>query len=241
MPGPSLRERHLQPEIMDGEGLDPAAHRQALDAIARINFVSGSASLLWPAIRDLCRERRKAGNPRAVRALDIATGGGDIPSQLWRRARRKKLHLEVAGCDVSPVAIEHAKQTAARLRADVSFFRLDVLTEPIPTGYDVITCSLFLHHLHEEQAVRVLGKMREAAGTLALVNDLARGRLSWWAAWVGTRILTRSPMVHIDGVVSVEGAFTPDEALALARRAGWAGAIVTRKFPFRYVLTWSRP
>lgn len=241
MPGPSLRERHLQPEIMDRAGLDPAAHRQALDAIARINRVSASAGLLWPAIRDLCRERRKAGNPRAVRVLDIATGGGDVPSRLWRRARRKKLNLEVAGCDFSPVAIDHAKQTAARLGADVSFFRLDVLTEPIPTGYDVITCSLFLHHLDEEQAVRVLGKMREAAGALTLVNDLARGRLSWWAAWVGTRILTRSPMVHFDGVVSVEGAFTPDEALALAHRAGWEGATVTRKFPFRYVLTWSRP
>ncbi len=115
-----------------------------------------------------------------------------------------------------------------------------MLAEPIPAGYDVITSSLFLHHLNEEQALVVLRKMREAAGTLALVNDLARGQLGWLAAFFGSRILTRSPMVHVDALVSVEGAFTPDEALTVARKAGWEGATVRRKFPFRFLLEWSR-
>jgi len=241
MPASSLRQRHLQAEIMDRPGLDPGEHRQALDAIARINLVSASSGILWPPIRNLCRERRRTGDTRPVRVLDIATGGGDVPSRLWRRARRKGLSVEVAGCDVSPLAIEHARQTAARLKADVSFFQLDVLNEPIPAGYDVITSSLFLHHLTEEQAVVVLAKMREAAGTLALVNDLERSWLGWLAARVGTRILTRSAMVHFDGVVSVEGAFTADEALTLARKAGWDVTVVKRKFPFRFLLSWRRP
>lgn len=241
MPASSLRERHLQPELMDRPDVDPAEHHRALHAIARINLVSASSLILWPRIRDLCRERQRAGDVRPVRVLDVATGGGDVPCRLRRRARRRGLSLEVAGCDFSPVAIDHARQTAVRMKADVSFFPLDLLGEPIPTGYDVITCSLFLHHLDEVQAVTVLGKIREAAGSLALVNDLERSRLGWWAARIGTRLLTRSPMVHFDGVVSVEGAFTPDEALALARRAGWDGATVRRKFPFRYLLSWRRP
>jgi 2-polyprenyl-3-methyl-5-hydroxy-6-metoxy-1,4-benzoquinol methylase len=241
MPTSSLRERRLQAEIMDRPGLDPGEHHQALDGIARINLVSSSSLILWPPIRDLCRARRRSGDDRPVRVLDIATGGGDVPARLWRRAKRKGLAVEMAGCDVSPLAVEHARQTAARLKADVSFFPLDVLTEPIPTGYDVVACSLFLHHLTEDQAVIVLQKMREAAGTLALVNDLARGRLGWWAALIGTRLLTRSAMVHFDGVVSVEGAFTPEEALAVARKAGWDGVVVERKFPFRFLLSWRRP
>ena len=48
-------------------------------------------------------------------------------------------------------------------------------------------------------------------------------------------------MVHFDGVVSVEGAFTPEEALAVAHQAGWDGATVRRQFPFRYLLSWRRP
>jgi 2-polyprenyl-3-methyl-5-hydroxy-6-metoxy-1,4-benzoquinol methylase len=241
MPAPSLRERHLTPEIMDREGLDPADHHHALDGIARINLVSSSASILWPPIRDLCWQRRKTGDPRPVRVLDIASGGGDVACRLWKRANRKGLPVELTAADISPLAIEHATATAARLGANVSFFELNVLSDPIPDGYDVITCSLFLHHLTEDQAVTVLRKMREAAGSLVLVNDLARGWLGWLAARIGTRLLTRSKMVHFDGVVSVEGAFTPDEALALAQKAGWEGAMVERKFPFRYLLLWRRP
>ena len=188
----------------------------------------------------MARQRQEAGDARPVRVLDVATGGGDVPCRLWRTAKRKGFRIEAAGCDFSALAVEHARQTAARLGADVSFFELNILADPIPTGYDVVMCSLFLHHLEEDLAVTVLGKMREAAGSLALVNDLARSPVGWWAAYLGTRLLTRSKMVHFDGVVSVEGAFTPEEALAVARKAGWDGATVDRKFPFRYLLTWRR-
>jgi 2-polyprenyl-3-methyl-5-hydroxy-6-metoxy-1,4-benzoquinol methylase len=237
----SLRQRNLQPEIMDGPGLDAEAHHQALHGIARVNWISSSAGILWRPIRDLCRERQKAGDTRPVRILDVATGGGDVPVGVWHRGQRHRFRLEVAGCDFSPLAIEHAKHTAQRAGADISFFQLDVLTEPIPTGYDVITCSLFLHHLNEEQALQVLGKMREAAGALILVNDLARGWRGWLAAYFGSRILTRSHVVHVDAPLSVEGAFTPEEALAIAQKAGWNGATVRQRFPFRFLLSWRRP
>jgi 2-polyprenyl-3-methyl-5-hydroxy-6-metoxy-1,4-benzoquinol methylase len=236
----SLRQRNLQPEIMDGPGLDADAHHHALNGIARVNWISSSAGILWPSIRELCHERRQAGDTRAVRLLDIATGGGDVPVGVWRRGKRSGFPLEVSGCDFSPLAIEHAKQTAQRAGAEILFFQLDLLNEPIPTGYDVITCSLFLHHLDQEKAELVLRKMREAAGSLALVNDLSRGWLGWLAAYLGSRILTRSHVVHVDAPLSVEGAFTRDEALAIAHKAGWDGANVARKFPFRFLLSWRR-
>lgn len=237
---PNLRHRHLQPEIMDEPGLDAAKHHQALDDLARVNWISNSAQILWPPIRDLCHERRQAGDTRPLRVLDIATGGGDVPAHLWLRARRKGVPLEVAGCDFSPLAVEHARQTAARLKADVSVFALNVLEQPIPTGYDVVCCSLFLHHLNDEQAITVLEKMRGAAGSLVLVNDLARNWGGYWAAYIGTRLLSRSPIVHFDGPVSVEGAYTQSEALALARKAGLNGVTISRRFPFRYLMSWRR-
>ena len=232
----SLRHRDLQPEVMDQPGLDDGQHHQALNALARINWISASGLILWPSIRTLFRELN-----RPVRLLDVATGGGDVPVRLWLRARRRQIPLEVAGCDFSSTAIEHARRYAASRGAAVEFFQRDALAERLPDGYDVITCSLFLHHLNEEQALTLLRHMREAAGSLALVNDLARGRAGWLAAVVGSHILTRSPVVHVDAKLSVEGAFTPEEALELARRAGWDGARVRRKFPFRYLLSWRRP
>jgi len=236
-----LKDRHRQPEVMDQPGLDPRGHHQALSALARVNWISATAGVLWPPIRDLCGERLKSMDPRPVRVLDVATGGGDVPIRLWHRARRARLPLEVAGCDVSPLAIDHARKQAARRRAHVTFFVLDVLKDSFPAGYDVITCSLFLHHLDEADAVAVLTKMRESAGILVLVSDLNRTRIGWLAVLVGSRVLTRSPVVHTDATLSVEGAFTLDEALALARQAGMEGARVRPRFPFRFLLTWRRP
>jgi len=149
--------------------------------------------------------------------------------------------VQFSGCDLSPTAVAHAAGAAAAAHADVSFFQHDAWRDPLPGRYDLVTCSLFLHHLNEDQALVLLRKMRDAAGSLALVNDLARGRIGWWAAYLGSRIITRSPVVHVDAPLSVEGAFTPNEALGLAHRAGWEGAQVRRKFPYRYLMSWRRP
>ena len=221
---------------MDQPGIDPIEHRRALRGLVRINRLSFSAGILWPSIRRLAREIA----PQPLRILDLACGAGDVAIALSKRASAVNLAVEIAGCDLSDVAIDFAQRRAADARADVSFRALDVLNDDLPSGFDVVVCSLFLHHLDEADAIRLLRKMGDAAGRLVLVNDLARSPIGYIAAWAGTRLLTRSPIVHFDGPLSVEGAFTPAEALALAEQAGLTGATVRRRWPFRYLLRWSR-
>jgi 2-polyprenyl-3-methyl-5-hydroxy-6-metoxy-1,4-benzoquinol methylase len=233
----SLRHRRRRPEIMDQPDLSPERHRRALHGLARINFWSGSARILWPGLRDLARQLA----PRPPRVLDLATGGGDVSLRLWKRARRAGVPLTLEGCDISPVAIDHARAAAAAAGADVRFFRHDALTGPPLSGYDAVTCSLFLHHLDDDEACALLRRMAETAGRLVLVNDLTRSLAGLVLAHVGTRLLTLSDVVHTDGPRSVEAAFTPKEALALAERAGLRGATVARRWPCRWLLTWSRP
>ena len=120
------------------------------------------------------------------------------------------------------------------------FFACNVLAEQRTAEYDAIITSLFLHHLDEEQAVELLRHMAAAARCLVLVNDLERGRLGYLLAWLGTRLLTRSRIVHVDGPRSVEGAFTKSEAQALAGRAGLEGATIGWRWPCRYLLSWER-
>jgi 2-polyprenyl-3-methyl-5-hydroxy-6-metoxy-1,4-benzoquinol methylase len=224
----SLAHRDRVPELMDEPGLDPAAHRAALRGLARINAVSRSAEILWPAIARL---------PRPIRVLDVATGGGDVPTRLLAKAARAGVPLQVDGCDISATALAHA---AERAGDSVRLFQHDVARDPLPTGYDVVTASLFLHHLPDDDAATVLRRMREAAGRLVLVNDLERGRAAWLLAWAGCRLLTRSPIVHFDGPASVRSAFTVAEVKQLADRSGLTGATVTRHWPYRFLLSWSR-
>ena len=86
MSASSLSERHLQAELMDQPGIEAGEHHRALRALARVNSICGSARILWPSIRDLCRERAKAGDLRPIRLLDIATGAGDVPVRIWRQS-----------------------------------------------------------------------------------------------------------------------------------------------------------
>ncbi|QJW99824.1 methyltransferase domain-containing protein [Frigoriglobus tundricola] len=229
-----LRVRQRVPELMDDPALDPAEHRRALVGLARLNRVSDSAGVLWPAIAGLARELK-----RPIRVLDVATGSGDVPRKLLARATRAPAParaLEVAACDVSPTAI----QEAVREPSGVRFFVHDALHDRLPTGFDIVTCSLFLHHLSEDEAIGLLANMENAAGRMILVNDLARSRFNYCAVWLACRLLTRSRVVRFDGPASVRSAFTPQEALAVASRAGLAGATVRSQFPSRFLLAWRR-
>jgi 2-polyprenyl-3-methyl-5-hydroxy-6-metoxy-1,4-benzoquinol methylase len=232
-----LTRRCRRAELMDQPDIRPSHHLQALRGLARINFWSGSARILWPAIRELAEAARRDGLP-PLRHLDIACGGGDVPIRLWRRARRAGLNLEVAGCDISPRAVTFAQYQAERSRSPARFFVGNALEGPLLSGYDILTCSLFLHHLAEDEAVTLLRRMAQMAKRLVLVNDLARGLVGYLLAVVGTRILSSSPVVHTDGPRSVESAFSLDEALHLAERAGMRGATIRPRWPCRFLLSW---
>jgi SAM-dependent methyltransferase len=232
-----IRQRCREPEVMDQPGLDRARHFQALRGLERINFWSNTAGTLWAALAALARQTA----PRPLRVLDLASGGGDVATGLWHRARRRGVRLEIDGCDLNPDAVRYARERAAGNGAAVGFFTHDALAGPLPEGYDVHFCSLFLHHLDDDQAVDLLRRMSRAAARLVLVNDLVRSRTGLLLAHVAVRVLTTSPVVHVDGPRSVAAAFTIAEARSLAGRAGLHGARVGRRWPCRFLLQWSRP
>lgn len=232
----TVTDRRRQPEIMDGPDLDSHRHLLALRGLERINTWSGSAGILWRQIARLAP--RMSGRP--LRLLDLATGAGDIPIRLWQNSRRAGLSIQIAGCDRSLRALGCARNRAEQKQAEVHFFACDVLREALPHDHDILTCSLYLHHLEEEQAVELLRRMAQAAGRLVLVNDLVRSRVGLGLAYLATRLLTSSDVVHTDGPRSVEGAFTLEEVRNLAVRAGMAEAMVVKRWPCRFLLSWER-
>jgi 2-polyprenyl-3-methyl-5-hydroxy-6-metoxy-1,4-benzoquinol methylase len=233
----SLTRRNRQPEWMDEPGLPVDEHKAALAGLARLNWFSRSSAILWPPLLQLVQSH----NGSTVRVLDVACGGGDVTVALANRARRDGFHVTFAGCDMSEVALDVASTSARALGLDIEFFQADVLKEDLPTGFDAVTCSLFLHHLTGDDAANLLRRMSQAAHRLLLVHDLIRCRRGYLLAWAASRLLTRSAVVWNDGPSSVEGAFTPSEVLELARRAGLGGAMLSTHWPMRLLLQWRRP
>lgn len=227
-----LKSRHLLPEQMDDPHLDRARHFQALEGLARINRWTGNASLSYRPLRELAQTM---GRDR-LRVLDIGTGAGDVPIALCRQAARDGISLEIDACDVSPQAIDFAKQNLRRANVSVKLFPLDVLNEEIPGRYDAVMCSTFLHHFTDSQAVEILRKMRTAAELCVIVVDLVRSPLNWGQVWLATRILSRSQVVHSDGPQSIRAAFTLSEIQRLAEDAGLEDIRLHRSWPCRFVL-----
>jgi SAM-dependent methyltransferase len=221
---------------MDDPALDAARRAQALRGLARANRWSRSTQIIWSALRGLLPDARG----EVLRVLDIATGAGDVPIGLAQRARRADVRLQVDGCDISPVALEYARQHAAQVEVAVRFFALDALRDALPANYDVLISSLFLHHLSDGEAERLLARLGQAARRLVVINDLQRTPVGLLMAYLGTRLLTRSDVVHTDGERSVRAAFTLDEARTLAARAGLHNAVIARRWPRRFVLIWRR-
>ena len=230
-----LSARVRRPELMDDSALDPELHHHALRALERCNRISLVRRLVWPPIAALARRRQD----RPLTVLDVACGAGDLAIGLVRRSRASGLALDVHGCDISPTAVDHARRRAQQLGADVHFVRHDVHDGSLPGAYDIVTCSLFLHHLEPDEAIRLLAAMAVAARSLVVVTDLDRSLVGWATAWLGTRLLTRSPVVHVDGPRSVRAAWSIPETRALAADAGLSGAVVTRHWPSRWRAVWS--
>jgi 2-polyprenyl-3-methyl-5-hydroxy-6-metoxy-1,4-benzoquinol methylase len=235
--GIDLSRRNHQPEIMDAPGLPHARFTQTLKGLRRINTVTRSAALMWP---DLKAAAGKHPSVAPLRVLDVACGGGDVLLALSRWSERAGMSVEFAGCDLSPAAVQFASEAAARAGAPIAFFQLDVKREHLPSGFDMIMSTLFLHHLAEEDALAFLRNAAAKARRRLVVQDLVRSPLSYWFARLGTSVLLLNDICRLDGRTSVEGAFTLDEAHWLVRKAGLTNAEVMPHFPFRYLIRWVR-
>lgn len=221
---------------MDDPLLDRPRHFAALRGLSRLNHLSLSAGILWSPIIQLARQLAV----NRLRVLDIATGAGDLPLRLWRRARRANLQLELHGVDISSQALEFARQNAEAEGATIQFSQLDVLAGELPDGYDVIMSSLFFHHLSDLQASALLQKMTEAANQLVLVNDLRRSAGGWLLAHAAARLFTRSQVVHFDAPLSARAALTMKEIESLASSLGLEHFTVEPHWPCRFLLAWRR-
>lgn len=231
-----LTARHREPEIMDQPGLAPDLHVDALRGLARINLASTATSAIWRPIRD----RLGHAPGTALSILDVACGGGDTLERLAQRAHAARVPVSVHGCDISPTAIAYAEHRAHARRVAGAFFQHDVLARDLPRRFDIVTCSLFLHHLDDDAAAMLLARLYAATRWLLIVCDLNRGLGGLALAWLGTRLLSRSTIVHTDGPRSVRAAFTRDEARLLAARAGIPHATVVPIWPCRWRLVAER-
>jgi 2-polyprenyl-3-methyl-5-hydroxy-6-metoxy-1,4-benzoquinol methylase len=221
-----------QCEWMDDPHLAVNLNVSALRDLDRLNRLSRTAQQIWRVIRRRIPDRERA------TILDVAAGSGSVAAQLSELASSEGKDVSIDACDISETAIAYARANhRSKLRR---VFKFDATRDAIPWGYDVIICSLFLHHLNERDAGKLLQKMTEAANIMTVVSDLQRSRTGLVLAYLASRLFTRSPVVRIDALRSVKNAYTICEVENMARKTGLSNVLIARRFPCRFMLVSSR-
>jgi SAM-dependent methyltransferase len=221
-----------EPELMDRSQPVTAELASDLRNLRQLNRYFGSYRLIEHFLRRWIQPRSR------MRILDLATGSGDIPRLIVDYARN-------AGADVTVHAVDQQVSTVEIARGlsrdypEVQFFEGDVLSFG-DGGYDLVLCSLALHHFEEAAAVRLLRRCRDLSRRYVLVSDLRRGLLATVGVYLLTAVIFREPMTRIDARLSAERAFSFREFRSLAGRAGWKDFGHTR-FPFARQAIWLEP
>lgn len=206
-------------ELLDRPGVPRTELAENLADIARLNRLGPTRALLAHLAPFFARHR----GPAPLRVLDLGTGGGDVPAAVVRWARARGRRVSVLALDLQPEVLACAG-AAARDLPEVRLVAGDALQPPVRRdGVDVALCSLTLHHLPEAAVVRLLRLMADVARLGFVVSDLRRSRLAYAAAWLTTRLISKSRLTRHDGPLSVLRAYTREELARLAGAAGLPG------------------
>jgi len=220
-------------ELMDRPDASPAELEAALKSLRGLNRHFGS----YRIVSRFVTRWIKPGN--RLRVLDLATGSADIPRLVARHARKVGAEVRITAVDFQPSTVE----TARRLSADYPEIICqcdDILTFNDEPAYDLVLCSLALHHFSNGDAIRLLRRCRELSRAFVLVSDLRRGFVAAAGVTLLTAAVYRDRMTRSDGKTSAQRAFSFHELKGLARGAGWVD-FAAAKFLFARHAIWIEP
>jgi ubiquinone/menaquinone biosynthesis C-methylase UbiE len=216
--------------LLDEPQQDAAELAENFRDIERVNRLLGGTSIILQHLPPMIEATSSS---RPVRVLDIATGSADIPIAVSCWAEKRQIDLTIVASDQSEDVLEIARKRTANY-AGISIVQHDARSIPLPDRqFDIVLCSLSLHHFSPDDAVRVLGEMRRLARTGFILNDLSRSRIGYVAAWIAAHLTTRNRLTRHDAPLSVCRAYTPGELDTLMRRAGITNATILRHRWFR--------
>jgi ubiquinone/menaquinone biosynthesis C-methylase UbiE len=214
----SFSERSSALELIDLPIDSEAELRESFRYIEFANRFFGGIGAVKSGLRGL----------KAQTVLDVASGIADIPAALSRS-------LRITCLDNNGLLVAFARDRYAG-NPNMSFVVGNATTLPFADrSFDVAMCNLALHHFDPPSAIALLSELRRVSRISPLVTDLQRSFVTYASTYVFTRF-SRNRLTRHDGPLSARRAYTPAEALRLARQAGWHAPSVKTHGLIRMVL-----
>jgi len=165
--------------------------------------------------------------------LEVASGDGYLMHTIAGQLGRDGIQLDVTLLDRQP---SHLPANGAMAKVSADALRLPFRE----SAFDLVSCSLFLHHLVLEQAREFAREALRVCRIAVLVHDLIRHPLHLALAYAGAP-LYRSRITRHDAPASVWQAYTVPEVTNCFREAGAAEVSATEQFLYRMGVVAQKP
>lgn len=227
----NFRYRSNQKEMLDEAHIPRDLLFKNLQELDWLNRFLGGHSITLEGIRQLIHDPEKVWN-----IADLGCGSGDSLLQIAKWAKKNHLKVSLTGVDLNPAVIDFLKDHCREF-PEIRGFAGDY-REFLATGQniDIIHCSLFCHHLNDQELTDLLLAIKQKVTTGFVINDLQRSRIAYFGVWLLTRILNATVLSKHDGPVSVQRAFKKKELEELFNRISLRNYSVRRRWAFRYLI-----
>ncbi len=217
-------KRIVTPEILDSDSASSPEVQRTLADLRLINRWFGGISTTRRLLSRVIERTRQP----SFTLLDVGAGSGDVSTKAAHQLQ-PRVQVQVTLLDRMTA---HLPPNGARKVTG------DALALPFrDCSFDLVTCSLFIHHLEAAEIVRFVNEALRVARIAVLLNDLRREPMHLALMYAGYPIFGRVTM-H-DGIASVRRSYTPPELHAILRRTKAARIDMENRFLYRMgVVVW---
>ncbi|HKG46213.1 MAG TPA: methyltransferase domain-containing protein [Pyrinomonadaceae bacterium] len=228
-----FKQRSHRLEHIDTGNYTAEEYEDCIGELQLVNRWMGDAhSLRATLLREIEAQRLTS-----FSMLDVGAGSGELLRVAATWARQTNRGLRAVGLELNERMAESIVEESEGFDEIVSVSG-DALELPFADAqFDYVICSLFTHHLLDEQVVEVLREMSRVAKRRIFVIDLHRHPVAYFLYTTLGKIVLHNRLVRHDGALSILRGFKSDELIELAQRAGLRDVWVERHFPYRLVLS----
>ena len=222
--------RSSKTEIMDDFTLEGVLLRDTLDKLETINRLLGGNSVTISGLKKILKNQSKN---KTITIVDLGCGNGDILRDVAQFGRKNNYSFKLTGIDANLAAIDYANELSKDY-SELNFKKIDVFSEDFKEqSFDIVLCTLFLHHFKNEELIPFLKTITEKATIGIVVNDIHRHRLAYYLfKLIGFFI--KNEMVREDGLTSILRAFKKKDLENIAKELNVHFSIQW-KWAFRYL------
>jgi 2-polyprenyl-3-methyl-5-hydroxy-6-metoxy-1,4-benzoquinol methylase len=224
-----LEKRSYKKELLDGDSIPFADIQQNMKELNFINTWLGGHTITINAFQ------RFLNNRKTISICEIGCGGGDNLLAIYRWCTKRGVTVTITGIDIKAECIAFAK-SRKRFPTSATWITSDYQRVQFNEKPDIIFSSLFCHHFTNEELVFQLKWMKQNSAAGFFINDLQRNTLAYFLIKGLTHVFSRSYLVKNDAPLSVARGFSKHELKFICAEAGIAGASISWKWAFRYVL-----